>query len=74
MVARRGDKRPSLAPVSLYAPAGRRTWWWYSYRCRSCGQYQLGRARDLDKVTGVRRAGCGHLVQIMVARTYGEAS
>src|SRR5580692_9930418 len=61
----------TTAYVSLYAPAGRRRWWWYSYRCGTCGTYQLGRARELSDVTGERRAGCGHLVSIVIARTYG---
>jgi hypothetical protein len=64
-------RRTTTAYVSLYAPAGRRKWWWYSYRCATCGTYQLGRARELEDVTGERRAGCGHLVSIVIARTYG---
>jgi len=57
----------------VYAPRGRRRWWWYSYRCRTCGAYQLGRARDLEQVTGERRAGCGHQVNVMAARIYGAS-
>jgi hypothetical protein len=68
-VARR---RPVSTFVSLYAPSGRRRWWWYSYRCARCSTYQLGRARDLAGVTGQRRAGCGHMVEIVVARIYGS--
>lgn len=56
--------------VSLYEPAGRRSWWWYSYRCPACGTYQLGRARSLDQVPGHRRGGCGHHITIVVARVY----
>jgi len=66
--ARRRPRRPVF--VSLYAPSGRRRWWWYAYRCPSCSTYQLGRASDLDRVTGARKAGCGHQVEIMVARVY----
>lgn len=58
------------AHVSLFAPTGRRRWWWYSYRCPACRSYQFGRARELDRVTGNRRAGCGHEVEIVIARTY----
>jgi hypothetical protein len=65
-------RKPQTAYVSLYAPTGRRKWWWYSYRCPECGAYQLGRARQLDHVTGIRKAGCGHLVEIVIARTYGR--
>jgi hypothetical protein len=62
--------RPKPVFVSLYEPAGRRRLWWYSYKCTECGTYQLGRARELDKVTGTRKAGCGHQVEIVIARTY----
>lgn len=73
--AQHGAKtRPPIAPASVYAPLGRRRWWWYSYPCRTCGAYQFGRAKTLDAVTGVRRAGCGHLVSVMIARTYGAAA
>ena len=58
--------------VSLYEPLGRRRWWWYSYRCPRCRQYQLGRARAIDGVTGDRRAGCGHWIRVNVARIYGQ--
>jgi hypothetical protein len=58
--------------VSLYEPIGRRRWWWYSYRCPTCGAYQLGRAKGLDGVTGERRAGCGHWIRVNVARVYGQ--
>ncbi len=64
-------QRVPIAPASVYAPIGRRRWWWYAYRCLTCGVYQLGRARQLDQVTGQRRAGCGHAVVIMAARIYG---
>ena len=64
--------RPATAYVSLYAPSGRRRWWWYSYRCARCGMHQLGRARQLEDVTGPRRAGCGHHVSVVVARVHGE--
>lgn len=62
--------RPPLAPASVYAPLARRRWWWYAYRCRTCGAHQFGRAKTLDRVAGVRRAGCGHQVSVMAARIY----
>jgi hypothetical protein len=73
--AARSDRKPRNAPpvfVSAYEPLGRRRWWWYSYRCPhpNCGTYQLGRAASLDKVTGERRAGCGHRITVAIARTY----
>jgi len=58
----------------VFAPQGRRRNWWYTYSCRVCGAYQFGRARELDQVTGIRRAGCGHQVSVMIARTYGTAA
>jgi hypothetical protein len=68
----RGHRGPATAFVSLFAPSGRRRWWWYSYRCATCSTYQLGRARQLEDVTGERRGGCGHQVVIVVARVYGH--
>jgi hypothetical protein len=65
-------RRAVTAYVSLFAPSGRRRWWWYSYRCATCSTYQLGRARQLEDVTGERRGGCGHRVAIVVARVYGR--
>lgn len=66
--------RPPAAFVSLYAPVGRRRWWWYSYRCAVCERYQLGRAPRLEDVTGIRTAGCGHRVNVVIARTYGQGA
>ena len=73
-IQRRPKSRPPLAPASVFGPTGRRRFWWYTYRCGSCGSYQFGRAKTLDAVTGVRRAGCGHQVTVMAARIYGTAA
>lgn len=71
----RGSKpRPPLAPASVFGPVGRRHWWWYTFRCKTCGTHQFGRAKTLDAVTGVRRAGCGHRVNVMAARIYGAGA
>ena len=70
-------KIASQAPtafVSAYEPAGRRTHWWYAYSCRTCGRYQFGRARQLEGITGTRKAGCGHYVRIAIARVYAGRS
>jgi hypothetical protein len=67
----RSRRRPPLAPASVYAPRGRRRHWWYCYPCRVCNTFHFGRASELDKVTGERRAGCGHAVSVMIARVYG---
>jgi hypothetical protein len=56
----------------VFGPVGRRKFWWYTYRCRTCGAYLFGRAKTLDAVTGERRAACGHRVQIMAARIYSQ--
>jgi DNA-directed RNA polymerase subunit RPC12/RpoP len=56
----------------VFGPIGRRRSWWYTYRCATCGAYLFGRARDLDTVTGERRAGCGHKVRIVAARIYSQ--
>ena len=73
-IQRESKPRPPLAPASVYVPLGRRRWWWYSYPCRTCGAYQVGRAKSLDPVTGIRRADCGHQVSVMIARTYGAVA
>lgn len=62
--------RHPAAYGSLYAPAGRRTMWWFTFRCPHCGAGHFGRVRDRDAVPGVRRSGCGRLVWVIVARTY----
>lgn len=64
--------RPPIAPASVFGPVGRRRFWWYTYRCRICGAHLFGRARSLEDVTGERRAGCGHRVQVMAARIYTQ--
>jgi DNA-directed RNA polymerase subunit RPC12/RpoP len=65
-------QRPPLAPASVFGPVGRRKSWWYTYRCANCGAYLFGRAKSLDAVTGERRAGCGHRVQVVAARIYTQ--
>jgi hypothetical protein len=63
---------PVTVRVSLLVPAGRRTRWWYLATCSICRAPHLGRARELADVTGKRRLPCGHWVDIVVARTYGQ--
>lgn len=58
------------AYASLYAPSGRRTMWWYTLRCPHCGAGHFGRVRDRASAGGVRRAGCGRLITVVIARTY----
>ena len=62
------------AYVSLWAPAGRRRQWMYSYRCGKCGVYQFGRRGDLASVAEIRRAGCGHLIRVIISKIYGGAT
>ena len=73
-IQRASKPRPPLAAASVFGPVGRRHWWWYTFRCNTCGAHQFGRAKTLDAVTGVRRAGCGHQVNVMAARIYGVAA
>ena len=71
--ARGARKQPApLAPASVFPPFGKRRGWAYTYGCRTCGAYLFGRARTLDAVTGERKAGCGHRVQVMAARIYSQ--
>ncbi len=70
--ARAGRWPVPIAPASVFGPVGRRRSWWYTYRCRTCGAHLFGRAKTLDAVTGERRAGCGHRVQVMAARIYTQ--
>lgn len=67
--ARRGRAAPSMR-VSLFAPAARRRWWWFTGRCRVCGSTAFGRVRTREQAAGIRRASCGHHVDVIVARTY----
>ena len=71
-IVRRGRRDAPVAYVSLLVPSERRRCWWYLVTCRVCGAPHLGRARQLEDVTGPRRLPCGHRVTIMVARTYGQ--
>jgi hypothetical protein len=70
----RVTRRTPSAYVSLHLPFGRRRWCWYSYSCRTCGAHQLGRTPRLEDVAGVRKAGCGHKVNIVIARIYGQGA
>lgn len=65
-----GRKAPRRMHVSLFAPAGRRTWWWFTGRCVRCGTTTFGRVRREEDAAGVRRAACGHRVRLTVARVY----
>ncbi len=58
--------------VSLLKPDSLRTYWHYLARCPKCGRPHLGRARDLERVTGTRRLPCGHWIVVVVARTYAQ--
>ena len=61
-----------LAPASVFGPVGRRRCWWYTFKCRVCGAYQFGRAKYLEDVTGERKTGCGHRVNVVAARIYTQ--
>ena len=67
----RGPVDAPLTPVQLCPPGRRRHQWWYTYQCLVCGDPQFGRARERHDVPGVRRAGCGHRLEVVVANTLG---
>ena len=67
---RQGRRSAPPMRVSLFAPAGRRTWWWFTGRCLRCGTTSFGRVRHEEDAAGVRRVSCGHRVRVIVARTY----
>jgi len=70
-----GTTRPEalICRVSLLAPQGRRTHWWYLACCPECRQPHHGRSRDLEAVAETRRLSCGHWVTVVIARVYGNA-
>lgn len=62
--------RVPSAFASQYPPDGSgRGCWWISYRCPHCEASHLGRAPHRIE-TGLRRARCGRLVWMVIARTY----
>jgi hypothetical protein len=65
-------QRAPIAPASVFGPVGRRRYWWFTFRCKTCGAHLFGRAPSLDAVAGERRAGCGHRVHVMAARIYTQ--
>lgn len=67
--ARRRRATPSMR-VSLFAPSAQRGWWWFTGRCRVCGSTAFGRVRTREQAAGIRRASCGHRVELTVARVY----
>ncbi len=72
MTIQQARRQAPTSYASAYAPAGRRSWWHYAYRCACCGVHQFGRAPRLEDVTGPRRAGCGHKITVVIARIYGR--
>lgn len=61
---------PEKVRVSLWAPAGRRTLFVYSYQCPVCSAHQFGRRRALAAVTEIRKGGCGHWIEVIVGQVY----
>ena len=53
------------AYVTVLPPAGRRLLTWISYRCPHCGGTHLGRIGDPAALEGIRRGGCGRLVDLV---------
>lgn len=67
LFAPRGS-RP-LAFASQAAPCAGRTQWHVMYQCGACGGTHFGRSAA-ELVTGRRRARCGRVVFLVIARTY----
>ena len=65
-------KPAGTAYVSLLVPSLGRTMWWALARCPACGRPAC-RAKTLPGVTGRRRLGCGHVVDVIVARSYDRS-
>ena len=68
--SRRGRRVAPRMFISLFAPSGRRSWWWFTGRCRVCGYTAFGRVRAAELAVGTRRVSCGHRAYLTVARTY----
>lgn len=68
MVQATTDGIPTVR-ASAYSPDGSRRLWALAYRC-TCGHVHMGRARSYGTLGGTRRARCGRLVFVDVARTY----
>lgn len=62
--------RVPAAYASIFAPAGKRTCWWATFRCPRCADSHFARARSAEDIVGPRRAGCGRRIVLIAARTY----
>lgn len=58
-----------LAFASQAAPCSGRTQWALMYYCQACSGTHLGRS-PVELATGKRRARCGRMVWLVIARTY----
>jgi hypothetical protein len=67
-VPERHSGRP-LAFASQAAPCEGRSQWALMYQCGSCGGTHFGRS-PVELITGKRRARCGRMVWLVIARTY----
>ncbi len=65
--------RYPAAFASRYRPNAERRCWWIAYRCPRCNRAHFGRSNN-EIMGGLRRARCGRLVWVVIARTYGEAA
>jgi len=62
--------RVPVVNASVYAPCEGRYLWAFAYICPLCKLGHLGRAKTEAEISGPRRARCGRLVVIRVARVY----
>lgn len=65
-----GATRYPVAFASAFGPCAGRRLWAVSYRCPHCSGHHLGRSADAEELGGVRRARCGRLVWLVIARVY----
>jgi hypothetical protein len=67
---RRAPRRSRpLAFASMAAPGPGRDWYHIMYPCTACGHTHFGRS-PVELTTGPRRARCGRLVYLVIARVY----
>lgn len=70
---------PKAARASMYAPAGRRRFWWFAYQCAlreaHLGRVEAKTAEEAREKASRRYARCGGIrIPVRVERVYGEVT
>lgn len=70
---------PKAARASMYAPAGRRRFWWFAYQCAlreaHFGRVEAKTAEEAREKASRRYARCGGIrIPVRVERVYGEVT